>query len=525
NVIASLTNEISIKKELLIQNQSSLNELIDKFIKVEASNQNLNNQVKAKDRLLRQKDDIIEKKSLEKELLDKRLNNIYHSSWWKLGKFLKRVLNFCFGWLTRLKKKSHRGTRTPVLSLPGINHTPRDIKFGLSEVKFYENSVFSIKGWCFAKKKIDAVRFFLEDQYIGQTPVNIQRSDVFKKNKKCSDEFCGFMFERVLNLEADSKLGLHFYSKDVSMGTASRRLELESIRQKGKKVPESQPPDSSGKSKPPAARQKTGLFKGIRKNLKAFPNEKNNNGLYALKDIHRGKRAFLIGNGPSLRMEDLEKLKDEITFASNRIFLAFDQVAWRPTYYTVADHIVAHNNLKIINALKLEKIFASSVWKHFKQQKDVIFVNPPTPEGEKSWDLVKGVRAGYSVINFDLKLAFWMGIREVYVIGVDFHFQDQSIRTGRFEKGNQVIISVGEQNHFHPDYRKAGETWTIPRLDRQREEFLKARHMYEAAGGKIYNASRRTKLDTWERVDLDEVFGNFPAKLPENPRDNNNLQQ
>ena len=89
---------------------------------------------------------------------------------------------------------------------------------------------------------------------------------------------------------------------------------------------------------------------------------------------------------------------------------------------------------------------------------------------------------------------------------VDFHFEDKSIHTGRFEKGNEVIISVGEQNHFHPDYRKAGDTWTIPRLDKQREEFLKARQMYEAAGGKIYNASRQTKLDAWERVDFDQVI-------------------
>jgi hypothetical protein len=209
-----------------------------------------------------------------------------------------------------------------------------------------------------------------------------------------------------------------------------------------------------------------------------------------------------------LRIEDLEKLKNEITYASNKIFLAFEQTQWRPTYYTMADHIVAENNKETINSLKLQKIFAHSVWDYFKQQKDVIFVNPWTKEGEESWDLVKGIRAGYSVINFDLKLAFWMGIREVYVIGVDFYFEDKSILTGRFEKGNEVIISVGEHNHFHPDYRKPGETWTIPRLDKQREEFLWARQMYEADGGKIYNASRQTKLEAWERVDFDGVLSN-----------------
>ena len=41
--------------------------------------------------------------------------------------------------------------------------------------------------------------------------------------------------------------------------------------------------------------------------------------LKTLKGIHIGKRCFIIGNGPSLRVEDLEKIKDEYTFAANRM--------------------------------------------------------------------------------------------------------------------------------------------------------------------------------------------------------------
>lgn len=370
-----------------------------------------------------------------------------------------------FQWLTRFKKES------PAEAV--------DLKFGISQMAYYDNSILNLTGWCFAAKKIDRIEFFIEDQCIGKTPVNIPRGDVMKKHKECRNERCGFLFEKFLILEKNAELVLHFYAKATLMGTKSIMLDLEKIQ-----------------------RQKKELQKEV---LKDFPNEINNRRLLDLKDIHRGKRAFLIGNGPSLRIEDLDKLKNEITFASNKIFLAFDQADWRPTYYTMADHIVAQNNREIIHSLKLKKIFAHSVRDYLKDQKDIIFTNPPTEEGDETWDLIKGVRAGYSVLNFDLKLAYWMGIREVYVIGVDFYFEDNSIRTGRFEKGNEVIISVGEHNHFHPDYRKPGETWTIPRLDKQREEFIRARQMYEAAGGKIYNASRQTKLDAWERVDFDQA--------------------
>ncbi|MCP5047679.1 MAG: DUF115 domain-containing protein, partial [bacterium] len=270
--------------------------------------------------------------------------------------------------------------------------------------------------------------------------------------------------EGTLDLQAGAMLVMEFYSKNVLLSTGTKKFEL------------------------------------------SLPNEKNTERLYELKDIHKGRRAFLIGNGPSLRIRDLDKLKNEITFASNRIFLAFDETDWRPTYYTVADHIVARNNKEEINSLKLKKIFATSVWDIFKTQKDVIFANRHTKEGEKVWDITKGIRAGYSIINFDLKLANWMGIREIYVIGIDFSFDDRSVRTGKIEQGNEVIVSVGEQNHFHKDYRKAGETWTIPRLDKLREDFQVAKEMVESVGGKIFNASRQTKLDVWERVDLDEVL-------------------
>ena len=131
NVITTLTNEISIKKELLTQNESSLNGLMHKLVKVEASNQNLKNQIKEKNRLIRLKDDIIMEKNLENELLEKRRRKIYLSLFWKVGKFLKKVFSFYFGWITRLKKNSQGGMRTAFPALQEINNEPKAIKFGI----------------------------------------------------------------------------------------------------------------------------------------------------------------------------------------------------------------------------------------------------------------------------------------------------------------------------------------------------------------------------------------------------------
>ncbi len=50
--------------------------------------------------------------------------------------------------------------------------------------------------------------------------------------------------------------------------------------------------------------------------------------LAELKDVHKGKRAFIVGNGPSLKQTDLSKLKNEVTFAMNCFYLAFPELGF-----------------------------------------------------------------------------------------------------------------------------------------------------------------------------------------------------
>ncbi len=74
--------------------------------------------------------------------------------------------------------------------------------------------------------------------------------------------------------------------------------------------------------------------------------------LKSFKDKHKNKRAFILGNGPSLKLEDIEKLDSEITFAANKIYLLFNETKWRPTYYFVEDDLVFRQNYEEIKAVK-----------------------------------------------------------------------------------------------------------------------------------------------------------------------------
>ncbi len=241
---------------------------------------------------------------------------------------------------------------------------------------------------------------------------------------------------------------------------------------------------------------------------------RNTERLLALRDRHKGRRAFLIGNGPSLKMADLDRLRaaGEVSFASNRIYLAYKQTAWRPTYYDMCDEVVARNNRPAILALQGDttKVFAHSVRKYLWDDPDAMFLNPRRSADDQSdvvgWDLARGANAGHSVLNLAIKVAFWVGIRELYIIGADHNFVVPDTKTGERIMDNEVIVATGEVNHFHPDYRPKGETWTVPKLDKIEEDFAESKRIFEAAGGTVKNASRFSKLTVFERVDFDGLF-------------------
>lgn len=81
--------------------------------------------------------------------------------------------------------------------------------------------------------------------------------------------------------------------------------------------------------------------------------------LAAYKDIYTGQRCFLIGNGPSLRAEDLTRLHEagEITFAFNRVYNIFEQTPWRPTFYISQDEKMLAGCADVVNGLDLPAKF------------------------------------------------------------------------------------------------------------------------------------------------------------------------
>lgn len=228
-----------------------------------------------------------------------------------------------------------------------------------------------------------------------------------------------------------------------------------------------------------------------------------------LKDAHKGQRGFVIGNGPSLKMEDLDRLQDEITIASNKIYLAFEKTDWRPTYFTVCDALVwkkikGEVHRFITNVHAASYLFGTPL-KLRKRVRFWKFLHPRDSQGELhfSKDLERGAFGGGTVTFENLQIAVHLGLNPIYIIGCD-HFY-----SGEGEvKQDEAIVAGEVSNHFIKGYRKAGEKVNPAPVDEMNVGYARAREFADKEGIKIYNATRGGYLEAFERANFDELFSN-----------------
>lgn len=226
--------------------------------------------------------------------------------------------------------------------------------------------------------------------------------------------------------------------------------------------------------------------------------------LAQLKDIHKGKRAFIIGNGPSLKQTDLSKLKNEFTFGMNRIYLLFPELGFHTTYFCATNDLVIEQFHEDILALPMPKFLAWRSHYYFSSQLPITqlptFLYTSYTGPRFSSDVRGRVWEGATVTNFALQLAFHMGFNQVVLIGVDHNFTSKG-------DANKTVVSQGDDpNHVHPDYFGKGIKWQLPDLDTSEIGYTLARDAYQKAGRKILDATVGGKLTIFPKVDYNSLF-------------------
>ncbi len=212
------------------------------------------------------------------------------------------------------------------------------------------------------------------------------------------------------------------------------------------------------------------------------------------KGVHQGERCFIVGTGPSLKMEDLEKIKDEISFSVNSIVLSFPDTTWRPTYYAIGDSFGYEKLKDAIKSANMPTVFCGISTKTMTPKMNIPFIPYPVnllDHGKMipnhitkfSGNSYKVNYSGHSITYNVMELAVYMGFKEIVLLGVDCDYS----------KAVNHIKAYSVQTDLNAAYL-------------MRESYKVARKWTDEHGVKILNATRNAKLDVFERVNLEDLL-------------------
>ena len=230
---------------------------------------------------------------------------------------------------------------------------------------------------------------------------------------------------------------------------------------------------------------------------------------------HKGERCFLIGNGPSLRISDLEGLQKngEITFGCNLVTKVFGETSWRPDYYFLIDRICAKFQSEEINeAIRDIPLFTNiTTYNIFREKPSnpVILYNIAKPKYKvKRSPLAYYIPSGSTVMSLMIEMAVYMGFSEIYLVGCDC--------TSTFSGNTHFIQGYTDDKLKARDAKKIidrmrrigieGDDYEKYFLDGSLNAYALLKEHARKRGVTIYNATRGGALEIYERVDIDRFL-------------------
>lgn len=238
--------------------------------------------------------------------------------------------------------------------------------------------------------------------------------------------------------------------------------------------------------------------------------------LKKFKDIHTGERCFVIATGPSLTLEDVHKIRNEVTFTMNSGYKLIAN-GFNPSYYFITDGNSYKKIKHDLDSYDLPPVFYN--------EKDIIWENKhlayPLPVkvsivlSRWQWhnlpyllnrkimsdDISKYVTMGDTVVTVILQACIYMGFREIYLLGTDCSFHGKQKHSSLMKYDNEDMIY---KKAFKPDNEMQ------PTPDdlylRYMEDYREIKKFADAKGVRIFNATRGGMLEIFPRVNLDDIL-------------------
>lgn len=249
-----------------------------------------------------------------------------------------------------------------------------------------------------------------------------------------------------------------------------------------------------------------------------IPNNKEK--LRNLKGKYVGKKCCIIGNGPSLKAEDLDLLYDKnITcFACNKINKIFNKTKWKPHFYFCTDIIAYSKKVGEYSQETVENIILPIDFLDYLPEikENMIFypfIRRYSITPEFSLDVEKGVYEGGTVLYAIFQFALYMGFSTIYLLGADMDFPMKELKDGK-----RVVDLVANDMHFYEasederGMQNQFESWmdfNNPKksgIYTMEAPYNMLKYIAGEREVKVYNATRGGKLEVFPRVLLEDIL-------------------
>lgn len=155
----------------------------------------------------------------------------------------------------------------------------------------------------------------------------------------------------------------------------------------------------------------------------------------SFEGIHKGKRCFIFGTGPSLNLisnSQIQLLKEEVVFGTNSFYKTNIGSELTPNYYALLDNLYwtdwdhtffeVESKYKRSSPVFITDYRAKSILEKSTPEKQHIYIcSKKYPVKEMSEDLSGNIYAANNVVSYSILSAMYMGFDEIYLLGCDYN--------------------------------------------------------------------------------------------------------
>lgn len=272
-----------------------------------------------------------------------------------------------------------------------------------------------------------------------------------------------------------------------------------------------------------------GLFTELIKRLylksRASRHIRELNDISSLRNLYKGKRCFVVGTGPSLKIDDLNCLRGEYTFALNSIYALYDQMVFRPTFYVnagpryikwilsenkgedLAEQYVFLTNYDCKQKNKGKMKFIPMFSYYYSNHRIIYHEKCKYNQLTYEEDINKGITLKSTVAIAAIEIAVYLGFNEIVLLGIDMDYSHTKKHVYESDDGstNDEGARWGKENMGIDDSHLSVNNEDI--VIRGMEEGFKFwKYESEKRNIKIINATRGGRLECFERKSLGELL-------------------